>query len=131
MARESFGFRKALDELKYLQSLNGTAENLLQKIISKIKEYNIPVVSIDEIFICAKKYSFGVVSYRIHVTYSQKGGDFKQRIYDKEGLPLNIATATMEKVEDYLLQEQFKPIDITEQSKEKDKDILKMLKFKI
>lgn len=131
MARESFGFRKALDELKYLQSLNGTAENLLQKIISKIKEYNIPVVSIDEIFICAKKYSFGVVSYRIHVTYSQKGGDFKQRIYDKEGLPLNIATATMEKVEDYLLQEQFKPIDITDQSKEKDKDILKMLKFKI
>lgn len=131
MARESFGFRKALDELEYLQSPNGTAENLLQKIISKIKEYNIPVVSIDEIFICAKKYSFGVVSYRIHVTYSQKGGDFKQRIYDKEGLPLNIATATMEKVEDYLLQEQFKPIDITEQSKEKDKDILKMLKFKI
>lgn len=131
MARESFNFREALDELKYLQSINGTAESLLQKIVSKIKEYNIPVVSIGEIFICAKKYSFGVESYRIHVTYTQRGGDFKQRIYDKEGLPWNYAVATMDRVEDYLLQEKYKPIDITEQSKEKDKDIIKMLKFEI
>lgn len=131
MARESFSFRRALDELKYLQSIEGAAESFFQKIVSNMKKYKIPVECVDQIYICLKMYSFGKITYRIHVSYDQKGGDFKQRIHDVEGLDFDEAMAIMKRIQDYLNKEGFKVTDSTKQSVGKDSDIKMLIKMKL
>ncbi len=131
MAKLSFDFRNALDKLRYLQSMEGSADQLFQKIVSNMEKYKILVDSVDEIYICHKKYFFNKISYRIHVTYREKGGDFKLRIYDKGDLDLDESNTIMNKIEIYLNKEKFEYEDITNKSSEKDKNILRMLKIKI
>lgn len=131
MAQKSFNFREALEELQYLQSMEGVAEAFFKKIVSNMKKYKIPVEYVDQIYVCLKMYSFGKTSYRIHVSYEQKGGDFKQRIHDVENLDLDEATEILKRIEKYLNEEEFSFTDITKQSAEKDTDIKKMIKIKI
>ena len=131
MTPESFSFRKALEELKYIQSKKGFPEAFFQKIIDKMKEYKIPVVCVDEIYLCLKEYHFVKTIYRIHVSYDQKGGDYKQRIYDIEVLDLDEATDIMKQIELYLEQEKFDFTDVTDTSVKKDPYIKKMIKVKI
>ena len=39
MTEKSYNFRQALDNLQYLQSTEGYADGLFQKIISNMKKY--------------------------------------------------------------------------------------------
>lgn len=134
MARESFNFREALDDLQYLQSTEGYADELFQKIISNMKKYKILVVTVGEIYICLmsdKRFSNNQGMCSIHVTYTEKDGDYKKRICDRDNISEKDAKTIFKMIEEKLKKEKFHPVDITPSSQKKDKYIIKMLKFAI
>ena len=134
MANVSFNFRKALEDLTYLQSLDGFSENLFQKIVAKMKEHKIQVVTINEIYICLisnRSFSSSKESCKIHVTYTEKGGDYKNRICSVDNVMSDDSDEIFELIENKLKYEQFEYTDITLQSQEKDPNIIKMIKIKI
>lgn len=134
MANVSFNFRKALEDLTYLQSLDGFAESLFQKMVAKMKEYKIQVVDIHEIYICLisdRSFSSSKNSCKIHVTYTEKGGDYKNRICSIDNVMSDSSDKIFELIENKLKYEQFDYTDITKQSQEKDPNIIRMIKIKI
>ena len=134
MTEKSYNFRQALDNLQYLQSTEGYADGLFQKIISNMKKYKILVVTVGEIYICLmsdKRFSNNQGMCSIHVTYTEKDGDYKKRICDRDNIYENDAKKIFKMIEEKLEKEKFYPIDITQSSQKKDKYIVKMLKFAI
>ena len=134
MARESFNFREALEKLRHLQSTEGFADELFQKIISNMKKYKILVETVGDIYICLmsdKRFSNNQGMCSIHVTYTEKDGDYKKRICDRDNINENDAKKIFKIIEEKLEKEKFYPIDITQSSQKKDKYIVKMLKFAI
>lgn len=134
MARESFNFREALDNLRHLQSTEGFADELFQKIISNMKKYKILVETVGDIYICLmsdKRFSNNQGMCSIHVTYTEKDGDYKKRICDRDNISEEDAKIIFKMIEEKLEKEKFYPVDITQSSQKKDKYIVKMLKFAI
>lgn len=134
MANVSFDFREALEKLRHLQSTEGFADELFQKIISNMKKYKILVETVGDIYICLmsdKRFSNNQGMCSIHVTYTEKDGDYKKRICDRDNISENDAKKIFKMIEEKLEKEKFYPIDITQSSQKKDKYIVKMLKFAI
>lgn len=134
MARESFNFREALDNLRHLQSTEGFADELFQKIISNMKKYKILVETVGDIYICLmsdKRFSNNQGMCSIHVTYTEKDGNYKKRICDRDNISEEDAKIIFKMIEEKLEKEKFYPVDITQSSQKKDKYIVKMLKFAI
>ena len=134
MTEKSYNFRQALDNLQYLQSTEGYADELFQKIISNMKKYKILVVTVGEIYICLmsdKRFSNNQGMCSIHVTYTEKDGDYKKRICDRDNISEKDAKTIFKMIEEKLKKERFYPVDITQSSQKKDKYIIKMLKFTI
>lgn len=134
MTEKSYNFRQALDNLQYLQSTEGYADELFQKIISNMKKYKILVVTVGEIYICLmsdKRFSNNQGMCSIHVTYTEKDGDYKKRICDRDNISEKDAKTIFKMIEEKLKKEKFYPVDITQSSQKKDKYIIKMLKFTI
>ena len=134
MTEKSYNFREALDDLQYLQSTEGYADELFQKIISNMKKYKILVVTVGEIYICLmsdKRFSNNQGMCSIHVTYTEKDGDYKKRICDRDNISEKDAKTIFKMIEEKLKKEKFHPVDITPSSQKKDKYIIKMLKFAI
>ena len=134
MTEKSYNFRQALDNLQYLQSTEGYADGLFQKIISNMKKYKILVVTVGEIYICLmsdKRFSNNQGMCSIHVTYTEKDGDYKKRICDRDNISEKDAKTIFKMIEEKLEKEKFYSVDITQSSQKKDKYIIKMLKFTI
>ena len=134
MTEKSYNFRQALDNLQYLQSTEGYADGLFQKINSNMKKYKILVVTVGEIYICLmsdKRFSNNQGMCSIHVTYTEKDGDYKKRICDRDNISEKDAKTIFKMIEEKLKKEKFYPVDITQSSQKKDKYIIKMLKFTI
>lgn len=134
MTEKSYNFRQALDNLQYLQSTEGYADELFQKIISNMKKYKILVVTVGEIYICLmsdKRFSNNQGMCSIHVTYTEKDGDYKKRICDRDNISEKDAKTIFKMIEEKLEKEKFYSVDITQSSQKKDKYIIKMLKFTI
>lgn len=134
MTEKSYNFRQALDNLQYLQSTEGYADELFQKIISNMKKYKILVVTVGEIYICLmsdKRFSNNQGMCSIHVTYTEKDGDYKKRICDRDNISEKDAKTIFKMIEEKLKKEKFYLVDITQSSQKKDKYIIKMLKFTI
>ena len=134
MTEKSYNFREALDNLQYLQSTEGYADELFQKIISNMKKYKIRVVTVGEIYICLmsdKRFSNNQGMCSIHVTYTEKDGDYKKRICDRDNISEKDSKTIFKMIEEKLKKEKFYPVDITQSSQKKDKYIIKMLKFTI
>ena len=117
MKEKSYNFRQALDNLQYLQSTEGYADGLFQKIISNMKKYKILVVTVGDIYICLmsdKRFSNNQGMCSIHVTYTEKDGDYKKRICDRDNISEKDAKTIFKMIEEKLEKEKFYSVDINQ-----------------